>query len=145
MEDNFNQDRLEEFFRKSLEHFEENPAPDAWEKIRRSIPEKEKNRNKGAWLWLSLLLLLLVIAGSHFLLSERFEQLEERVEHLETTTESNLQDVVTTTQTNNSEQTTTSDAAATLAEANLPSTSKGTEKPGNNQNPDSTFSKKKNT
>lgn len=83
MEDNFNQDRLEAFFRKSLEHFEEKPAPDAWEKIRRSIPEKDKKRNLGTWLWTSLLLLGLVIAGSHFILSNQFDKLEARVDNLE--------------------------------------------------------------
>jgi hypothetical protein len=82
MKDNFNQDRLEEFFRKSLEGYEENPPSDSWKKIRAGIPQKDKRRGLGAWLWLGLLLLALVIAGSQYFTSQRFENLEAKVEEL---------------------------------------------------------------
>ncbi|MEZ5058918.1 MAG: hypothetical protein R2879_17935 [Saprospiraceae bacterium] len=82
MKDNFNQDRLEEFFRKSLEGYEENPPSDSWEKIRAGIPQKDKRRGLGAWLWLGLLLLALAFAGAQYFTSQRFETLEAQVEEL---------------------------------------------------------------
>ncbi|MEZ5041012.1 MAG: hypothetical protein R2828_14035 [Saprospiraceae bacterium] len=60
-------DQLEQFVRKQLEYYEEQPCPNLWKRIELSIPVSPK-KHKSAWIWWLVLgsFLLSGLVGWHF-------------------------------------------------------------------------------